>query len=130
MKYTGYYLLATGIIHNLIGLGLGWDTLVAMHADGWLSATVVNGEMLFDREAISWFLITGTFWILFGLTLQKALNEGFQPPLSLGIGFIAIGIVIAILMPVSGAYLFIVQGVLLVLGTQRVNNDNDTKALL
>ena len=118
MKYSGYYLLVTGIIHNLIGLGLGWNTLAAMHADGWLSATVINGEMLFDREAISWFLITGTFWILFGLTLQKALNEGFQPPLSLGIGFIAIGIVVAILMPVSGAYLFIVQGGILTLGAR------------
>lgn len=118
MKYSGYYLLVTGIIHNLIGLGLGWNTLVAMHADGWLSVTVINGEMLFDREAISWFLITGTFWILFGLTLQKALNEGFQPPLSLGIGFIAIGIVVAILMPVSGAYLFIVQGGILAFGAR------------
>jgi hypothetical protein len=121
MKYSGYYLLATGVIHNLIGLALGWPSLLAMHQDGWLFSTVVNGQMAFEREAISWFLITGTFWMLFGLMLQKALNEGFTPPLSLGWGFIAIGIIIAVIMPISGAYLFIVQGALLVLGSSSKN---------
>lgn len=117
MKYSGYYLFATGVIHNLLGLTLGWSSLIGMHHDGWLFSTVVNGQMAFDREAISWFLISGTFWMLFGLMLQKALNEGFIPPLSLGWGFIAIGITIAVIMPISGAYLFIVQGVILLMGS-------------
>lgn len=123
MKNSGYYLLLTGIIHNLIGLGLGWNTLAEMHVDGWLSTTVINGEMLFDREAISWFLISGTFWILFGLTLQKALNEGFKPPLSLGIGLIVIGVIVAIIMPISGAYLFIIQGAILMSGASNTKKN-------
>lgn len=77
-----------------------------------------NWQLAFDREAISWFLITGTFWILFGLMLQKALNDGFVPPLSLGIGFILVGIAVSIIMPISGAYLFIVQGGILVAGNK------------
>lgn len=48
--------------------------------------------------------------------LQKALKEGFTPPLSLAWGFIAIGIIVAIIMPVSGAYLLIIQGVILLIG--------------
>lgn len=120
MKYSGYFLVFTGIIHNLIGLALGWQSLVGMHQDNWFASTIVNGEMIFQREAIVWFLLTGFFWILFGLMLQKALKEGFTPPLSLAWGFITIGIVVAIIMPVSGAYLFIIQGVILLVGIKKL----------
>lgn len=92
---------------------MGWQTLTSMHQDGWFFSTVVNNQLAFDREAISWFLLCGCFWILFGLLLQKALNEGFTPPNSLAVSFILIGVVIAVIMPVSGAYLFIVQGIIL-----------------
>lgn len=112
-KYSGYFLIATGVLHSIIGLMMGWQTLLSMHQDGWYFSTVVNNQLAFDREAISWFLLCGCFWILFGLLLQKALNEGFKPPLSLAIGFITIGVIVAVIMPVSGAYLFIVQGVIL-----------------
>ncbi|AWY00544.1 hypothetical protein A8139_11500 [Marinomonas primoryensis] len=119
MKYSGYYLVATGVIHSLIGLALGWNTLIEMHQDHWLSSTVINGQMLFDREAIVWFLLSGFFWILFGIMLQKALNEGFTPPLSLAWGFILIGVLTAVIMPISGAYLFIIQGFILLLGIHK-----------
>ena len=113
MKYSGYYLIATGILHSVIGLILGWETLLAMHQDNWLASTMIGDQILFDREAISWFLLSGIFWILFGLMLQKALDEGFIPPMSLAWGFILVGIIVAIIMPISGAYLFIIQGIVL-----------------
>ena len=116
MKYSGYYLIATGILHSAIGLALGWNTLLEMHQDNWLASTMAGDQILFDREAISWFLLSGIFWILFGLMLQKALEEGFVPPMSLAWGFILIGIIVAIIMPVSGAYLFIIQGIILMRG--------------
>jgi len=116
MKYSGYYLIATGILHSAIGLILGWETLLAMHQDNWLASTMAGDQILFDREAISWFLLSGIFWILFGIMLQKALDEGFIPPVSLAWGFILIGIIVAIIMPVSGAYFFIIQGIVLLLG--------------
>ncbi len=120
IKYSGYFLVATGILHNLVGLMMAWPTLAAMHQEAWFASTIYDGKMLFDREAITWFLVAGTFWIIFGLTLQKAISEGFVPPRSLGWSFIIIGIVIAIIMPVSGAYLFIVQGVMLVYGCDKM----------
>lgn len=112
-KYSGYYLVVTGVLHTIIGLMMGWSILVAMHQDGWFFSTLVNNQLAFDREAISWFLLCGLFWMLFGLMLQKAMNDGFSPPRSLAIGFILIGIVVAIIMPISGAYLFILQGLIL-----------------
>lgn len=122
MKYSGYYLIATGILHSVIGLILGWETLLAMHQDNWLASTMIGDQILFDREAISWFLLSGFFWILFGLMLQKALDEGFIPPVSLAWGFVLIGIFVAIIMPISGAYLFIVQGIILLLGRKKANS--------
>ena len=116
IKYSGHFLIVTGIIHNIIGLIMGWPILVTMHQESWFASTELNGNMLYDRAAIIWFLTTGTFWIVFGLTLKKLLAEGFIPPSSLGWSFIAIGIAIVIIMPVSGAYLFIVQGAVLVYG--------------
>jgi len=116
-RYSGYLLLFTGILHSIVGLLMGWPLLLDMHNDGWLFSTLVQGKLDFQREAISWFLICGFFWILFGLCLQDALNKGFVPPASLGWGFILIGTVVAVIMPISGAYLFIIQGMLLLPGS-------------
>jgi len=116
IKYSGHFLIITGMIHNLIGLAMGWPILSEMHQEAWFSTTELDGNMLFDRAAIIWFLTSGTFWILFGLTLKKLIADGFTPPISLGWGFIVIGIALVIIMPVSGAYLFILQGILLVHG--------------
>ncbi|MEP2653615.1 MAG: DUF6463 family protein [Paraglaciecola sp.] len=113
MKYSGYYLILTGVVHSIIGLVLGWDILLDMHHDNWFASTVFEGEVIVDREAISWFLFSGFFWVIFGLMLQKAIEQGFVPPLSLAWGFIIMGLVMAVIMPVSGAYLFIVQGIVL-----------------
>ena len=119
MKYSGYYLIGTGVIHSLIGLALGWNTLLDMHQDNWFASTMVGDQILFDREAISWFLLSGFFWVLFGIMLQKALDEGFIPPVSLAWGLLIIGIIIAIIMPISGAYFFIIQGIILLLGIKK-----------
>lgn len=119
MKYSGYYLLLTGIIHNLLGLAMGWPILLEMHQDGWFNAIEAEGKMLFERSAISWFLITGFFWMMFGWMLQKAIEKGFTPPLSLAYSFVVIGSAVAYLMPVSGAYLFIVQGIILWFGIKK-----------
>lgn len=119
MKYSGYYLTFTGVIHSLIGLMMGWPVLIEMHNAGWFASTIVEGQMMFDRSAITWFILAGLFWVLFGMTLQSAISQGFNPPKSLGWGFVIIGAVIAFIMPVSGAYLFIVQGIILLIGHSR-----------
>jgi len=114
-KYSGYFLIGTGVIHSIIGVLLGWPTLVSMHESGWLASTIVNGEMAFNREAILWFLTLGAFWIVFGLCLQKMIDQGFIPPRSLGWGFIVIAAVLIIIVPVSGAYFFLIQGALILM---------------
>lgn len=98
----------------------GWSIVMEMHNAGWYDSTMRNGQLLFDRAAILWFILTGLFWIVFGLTLQKAITEGFIPPASLGWSFIVLGIVIAVVIPISGAYFFVIQGGLLVHGRKKL----------
>jgi len=118
-KYSGYYLCATGVLHNVIGVILGWPILVLMNQHGWLASTVINGQMLFDREAILWFLSLGAFWVVLGLALQSALDQGFKLPRYLGWGFALLAAVLIIIVPQSGAYLLLVQGGLIILGDKR-----------
>lgn len=125
IKYAGYFLVGTGIIHSLLGFIEGWPIIIEMHRSGWFDSTMLNNQMIFDRTAILWFILCGVFWVVLGITLQKVLSEGFTPPKSLGFSFITLGIVIAIIVPVSGAYLFIVQGGLLVYGNRSLNNLKD-----
>ncbi|MBQ4861593.1 hypothetical protein J8L98_07810 [Pseudoalteromonas sp. MMG013] len=118
-KYSGYALFFTGVLHTMIGVILGWPTLLEMHDSGWFSATITNGEMNFKREAITWFLLTGAFWITFGHVLQTMIKQGLKVPLQLGWSFIFLGTITAYIMPVSGAYLFIIQGALIVLNRSK-----------
>lgn len=118
-RLSGYILIAIGILHNSLGVMLGWQTLLDMHQSGWFDSTGSDGQILFDREAISWFLITGFFWILFGIHMQQAIKKGLLPSASIGWGFIAMGITVAFIMPVSGAYLFIALGFVMVISNTK-----------
>ncbi len=117
-KYSGYFLAATGVFHNIIGVILTWPFLVDMHHSGWWATTMVDNQILFEREATLWFITVGFFWILFGLTLQKILDQGVKLPEMLGWGFILIAILLIIIIPISGAYLFLLQGVLILMAAK------------
>lgn len=116
MKYSGYYLVVTGVYHTLMGGYYGWQPLVNMHNEYWFSSVFLNDKPIFDRLAIIWFLIAGFMMIILGLCLQKALKEGFIPPLSLAWGLIIIGISLIFLSPFSSAYLLLAQGFILLFG--------------
>jgi len=116
IKYSGYYLVITGVLHSIIGCVLRWPTLMEMHNENWFSSGFLNNVPLFDRLSAIWFLSAGLMMIILGLTLQKALKEGFVPPLSLAWGILLIGLALVFLIPVSGAYLLIIQGFILLFG--------------
>jgi hypothetical protein len=113
-RFSGYYLIATGVIHNTLGLVMGWSILVGMHRDGWWNTVEVGGQIDFARSAILWFLLVGFFWMLLGYLMQQWLRHTNQPlPASLGWGMLAAGVGVAIVLPASGAWLFIPQGLLI-----------------
>ena len=123
-KFSGWYLVSTGIIHNFIGLIFGWPVLVGMHYDGWWNTIESASGVNFMRSAILWFLLLGFFWMLMGFLMQQWLNKAKQPlPTSIGYAFLLIGLATAIVIPASGAWLFIPQGLIIIADGVKTNSE-------
>ncbi|MCG7535057.1 DUF6463 family protein [Pseudoalteromonas sp. OOF1S-7] len=105
-------MIATGLLHNLIGLLMGWDVLTEMHQEGWFATTVANGSMLFDREAIVWFLTCGCLFVLLGVMMRYLGKHAISVPPVLAPSLFILGLVLVLIMPLSGAYLLILLSVL------------------
>lgn len=119
-RYSGWYLLATGIIHNIIGFIMGWEILRGMHQDGWWHTIETAQGIDFARSAITWFLVLGFFWMLMGYLMQVWQQETQKPlPGIIGWGMLTIGVWVTVMLPASGAWLVILQGLILILNRRR-----------
>ncbi|TGG92913.1 hypothetical protein E4656_12385 [Natronospirillum operosum] len=117
---SGWLLVAIGVLHNSIGLVMGWPILTAIVAEGGWNTIEAGGQMHFDRSAILWFLLTGCFWMLLGYLMQSWIRVVQAPlPKVIGWGLLAAGVVVAFLLPASGAWLFIPLGLLVLLGAPK-----------
>ena len=109
-KNTGNLLIATGILHNLVGVIMGWSVLIEIGASGFFNS--INNEM--DRNAIFWFLFAGFMMIIMGKLMQHYLEADWNLPMWLGISLLALSLVGCIMMPVSGFWLVIPQAILII----------------
>jgi len=117
---SGWLLLAIGVLHNSIGLVMGWPILATIVSEGGWNTIEAGGQMHFDRSAILWFLLVGGFWMLLGYLMQCWLRSVGTPlPKTVGWGLFAAGVVVAFLLPASGAWLFIPLGLLVVFGAPK-----------
>ena len=109
-RNTGNLLMATGIIHNLAGVVMGWRVLIDIGASGFFNS--INNEM--DRNAIFWFLFAGFMMIIMGKLMQHYLEADWNLPMWLGISLLALSLVGCVMMPVSGFWLVIPQAILII----------------
>ena len=101
-KYSGWYLVVIGIIHNLVIGYILFDILQEM-AGEWFINTVIS-QM--DRNAAFWALFAGFFFIYVGLQWQESLRENKKPLSKLTAwGFSVIVFFSLIIVPVSGFWL-------------------------
>ncbi|BBH18762.1 hypothetical protein Back11_01070 [Paenibacillus baekrokdamisoli] len=111
-KYSGIYLIATGVIHNVVGLLIGWEVLGLIAQDGLINS--VNNDP--DRNAIVWFLSIGFFWMILGHIFHKYQKEGNQAlPAIFGWYLLIFAVIGCALMPVSGIWLFFPQAIIIIL---------------
>lgn len=116
-QYSGLMLIGTGVIHNVIGIVLGWNFLVAMVIDGlWnTAAQSVQPGMLHTRAELLWFLMLGFAWIMIGALLHGHIRCHKTPPSKLyGWALFMKGVVMVVVLPASGAWLFLPQGLILI----------------
>ncbi|MDR2125886.1 MAG: DUF6463 family protein [Prevotellaceae bacterium] len=111
-KYSGILLIATGIIHSIVGLVMGCDVYWEILKSGFVNA--IEPHFAVDFAAF-WFFICGIILIIFGQTLHYYIRKTKQPaPLLSGYWMLALSIFGCIAMPLSGIWLFIPQALLII----------------
>jgi hypothetical protein len=110
-KYSGIFLLATGILHSIVAVLLGIEDLWAILREGLLDAVGEDAS----RGLAFWFLICGIALIFLGQVLHYYIKKEQKPaPLFLGYYLLALSVAGCIIVPVSGFWLFIPQAVIII----------------
>ncbi len=103
---AGVLLILIGIGHTFVGIWFGQEPLSEITRSGWVNS--VNPQQP-ERMAVFWFLFTGFVAMLLGASLRWIERQG---PIPAGIGWtlLAFGIVGGLMMPVSGFWLLLPLG--------------------
>lgn len=110
-KYSGTFLVITGVIHTIYALFLGKDSFAEMIRDGLINST---GE-IYSRAFALWFLVCGIILIFWGQTLQHYIKKEQKPaPLFLGYALLIFAVVGCIVEPISGFWLFLPQALVII----------------
>ena len=67
-KYSGIFLVATGLLHSIVGIAMSKNELWGIVKDG-LFNTAKEGD--FERGIAFWFLVCGIVIIIFGHSIFK-----------------------------------------------------------
>ena len=115
-KYSGIFLVVTGIIHTIVAIALGKDIFWEIIQAGVLNA--IAGD--YTREFAFWFLISGFFFILLGQVLHYYIKREQKPaPLFLGYSMLVITILGCIVEPISGFWLFLPQAFIIIFANKK-----------
>ena len=110
-KYSGIFLVATGILHTIAAIALGKEAFSEIIRDGIIN--VISQD--YTRAFAFWFLICGIFVILLGQVLHHYIKKEQKPaPLFLGYSMLVLTIFGCLAVPVSGFWLFLPQALIII----------------
>ncbi|MCG7212084.1 DUF6463 family protein [Paenibacillus mucilaginosus] len=119
-RYSGWMLLGTGVIHNAVGLLLGWDIIGRMVKEGLWATVGMDAE----RNAVFWFLAAGFAWMAAGHLMQVWIQrEGRPAPAAAGWYMLAFAAAGCLLAPDSGIWLFLPQAAIILAGDRARHKD-------
>ena len=115
-KYSGIFLIATGILHTIVAIALGKDAFLEIIKDGVINVTSQD----YARAFAFWFLICGIFVILLGQVLHYYIKREQKPaPLFFGYIMLIFAILGCIVEPVSGFWLFLPQALIIIFANKK-----------
>ncbi|MEI5907017.1 DUF6463 family protein [Bacillus spongiae] len=115
-KLSGVFLIATGIIHTIVGLTIGWGIIGEMIQEGLYNSV----ETQYDRNATVWFLFCGIYWIMIGQFFHFYIKEKNKPiPRFIGWHLFIITLIGLIISPISGFWLFIPQAIIIIMANSK-----------
>jgi len=110
-KYSGIFLVATGILHTVVAIVLGKEAFMKIVQEGLYNVTSLD----FEREFAIWFFVCGIFVILLGQVIHYYIKKEQQPaPLSFGYSLLVFTIFGCIIEPGSGFWLFLPQALIII----------------
>lgn len=101
--WIGKTLFAIGVIHTLFGLVFMRGTLALLWSEGLFNT--VNGQP--RREAVFWFLFTGSLLLILGALIDRLERSGSGIPAFLAWSFLVLTAAGAFVMPLSGLWLLV-----------------------
>ena len=118
-KYSGIFLIATGILHTIVAIVFGWGAFVEIIRNGLL-INLTSRDC--SHELALWFFILGIFIILFGQVLHFYIKREQKPaPLSFGYSMLVFTIFGCIVEPASGFWLFLPQALIIIFANKKVS---------
>ena len=110
-KYSGIFLVATGILHTIVAIVLGKEAFMKIIQDGLYNVTSLD----FEREFAIWFFVCGIFVILLGQVIHYYIKKEQKPaPLSFGYSLLVFTLFGCIVEPGSGFWLFLPQALIII----------------
>lgn len=110
LRVSGYWLIATSIIHILVGTWLYAEPLADIGRSGIFNAV----DPYFDRNTAFWFMIVAPLLFTLGQICCWAQAHSITLPAFLGWHLLAISVVGVILMPISGFWLLMPPAILII----------------
>jgi hypothetical protein len=115
-KYSGIFLLATGILHTIISIILEKHVYYEIIKDGFINVIGDN----YERAFAFWFLICGLLIIIFGVVLHQYIRkEQRAAPAFLGYSILLLSVLGCLVEPVSGFWLFIPQALIIIFANRK-----------
>ena len=115
-KYSGLFLVITGILHTIVALLFGGKIYLEIIQNGLFNGLSGDNTHKFGF----WFLICGIILILFGSILHYYQKREQKPaPLFLGYSMLVLSVLGCIVEPVSGFWLFIPQALIIIIGNRK-----------
>jgi hypothetical protein len=119
-KYSGIFLIITGVIHNLVGIFLMYNIYWQIISNGFFNA--VAGD--FGRWFAFWFFICGIFIMISGQAVHYYIQHEQRPiPASFGWTLLVLSVFICIAEPISGSWLFIPQALIIIFANRNRKNE-------
>jgi hypothetical protein len=107
-------LIATGILHTAVGIFEGRTQLAAMAREGFIDTIDPHP----DRQRLLWFLISGAGLVISGQLASWTHRGTGTLPATMGWNLLATSVIGATLLPRSGFWLIIPQGLLIIAGAR------------
>ena len=115
-KYSGIFLIATGILHTIVAIALGKEAFLNIIRDGLYNVPSPD----YTRAFAIWFFVCGIFIILLGQVLHHYIKKEQKPaPLSFGYCLLIFTILGCVVEPGSGFWLFLPQALIIIFANKK-----------